>query len=110
MQLPAWSKATFEGKSVRTTSQVSNGGFSYNLLYFQSFSMHPCEWRTKHGVLSSVPPQPVLQHGAGLGRSLCCPGHALLLPPAHTGWLCKVWNCSLGRGDSGAALCCREGE
>lgn len=64
MELPAQSKATFEGKSVCTTSQVSNGGSDYNLLYFQSFSIHPCEWRTKERVLSALPPLPPAQEVA----------------------------------------------
>lgn len=75
VQLPAQSKATFEGKSVCTTSQLSNGVFSYNLLYFQGFSVHPCEWKTKRG--------------AWLGATSACPaawrwaGTRCLLPRAH---------------------------
>lgn len=84
VQLPAQSKATFEGKSVCTTSQVSDGVFGYNLQYFGSFSIRPCEWRTKRRVLGSVPPQPALLRGAGLGRGVGCRGHAALLPPAQS--------------------------
>lgn len=109
VQLPAQSKATFEGMSVCTTSQVSNGDFSYNLLYFQSFSIHPCEQRTKHRVLSSVPPRPALRRGAGLGRRFAAEGMRVLCP-LHRGWSCRVRNCSLGRGDPGTALCCRDAE
>lgn len=75
VQLPAQSKASFEGKSVCTTSQVSNEVFSYNLLYFQSFSVHPCEGKTKRG--------------AQLGATSACPaalgwaGTRRLLPRAR---------------------------
>lgn len=82
VQLPAQSKASAEGKSVCTTSQVSNGVFSYNLLYFQSFPVHPCEWKTKRGAQLGAT-SACLLHWAGLGLGVCCQGHALLLPPAQ---------------------------
>lgn len=84
-------------------------GFSVTICcIFKAFLYTPVNGK-QNGVLSSVPPQPACCTGLGWDSAFAAKG-TLCFCLLHRGWLCKVGDCSLGRGDPGAALCCREGE